>query len=201
MSDVSNADLIKECRESIEAAHDELIRIMEAGTQTRMSIPADPSRDTDLIMVAAFDLSRKALDALEAVTVTSENSALAAAESRYPDVPEHLTTPTERTVRAVKKEAFALGFLAARFRLPVPVEPEWEYDAGWRAPNGEIESNGEWSDDKDFSLDILADLLNSHGSYEDGNNTSDLPFLIRRTKAGAVEPVQVGPQPKGKADV
>ena len=77
---------------------------------------------------------------------------------------------------------------------------EWEYDAGWRVPNGGIESNDEWSDDKDYALEILVDLLNSHGSYEDGDNTSDLPFLIRRTKAGPVEHVRVDPQPHETGD-
>jgi len=78
MSDT--ADLIAEARASVEKAHDESIRILNIGAQTRMSIPADPTRDTDLIMVSAFDLSRKALDALEAVTVPVEQNTSAEAQ-------------------------------------------------------------------------------------------------------------------------
>jgi len=124
------------------------------------------------------DARRVLLDALGAVTVEPET------HEPFPESPHVEAKYWAELVRGRRR----IAELEA-------VEPEWEYDAGWRAPNGEIESNEEWSDDKDYALDILADLLNSHGSYEDGDNTADLPFLIRRTKAGAVEPVQVDPQP------
>lgn len=37
-----------------EAAYDELIRICSVGEHTRMSIPANPARDTDLLISAAL---------------------------------------------------------------------------------------------------------------------------------------------------
>ena len=125
---------------------------------------------------------------------------IARARARYENAQKSLAAGSPyATPQMILVAGFVPKLLAALEAVAVPtedeVEPEWEYDAGWRAPNGEIESNEEWSDDKDYALDILADLLNSHGSYEDGDNTADLPFLIRRTKAGAVEPVQVDPQP------
>jgi len=140
MSDIT--DLIKEARESIEAAHDELIRIMEAGTQTRMSIPADPSRDTDLIMVAAFDLSRKALDALEAVTVPTENRAALLELSKRPPAVSvadieavteaglSLDVPSERAEDAIAfRVADTLAYYGCRASNPKADDPHMGYHA------------------------------------------------------------------------
>ena len=161
-----------------------------------LTLPNNESRDSGPRIISLIRLLDRektraeiAESRLEAVTAPSENEREALAETIAAWQGRHTQANT------LPSSIELADSILARFRLPVPVEPEWEYDAGWRAPNGEIESNGEWSDDKDFSLDILAYLLNSNGSYEDSDNTSDIPFLIRRTKAGIVEPIRVVPQP------
>lgn len=65
-AEVDVAALVAEAREKVDKAHTELIRILSVGEQVRMSIPADVSRDTDLIIVAALAAGRDLADALEA---------------------------------------------------------------------------------------------------------------------------------------
>ena len=78
--------LIEEARAKIEVAHTELIRILSVNEQTRMSIPANPSRDTDLIIVAALDAGRDlaaALSALSGEMETEWAARVTPAESDY----------------------------------------------------------------------------------------------------------------------
>jgi hypothetical protein len=75
----TTAALIAEAREKIERAKDETIRLVKESP--RMSIPANPARDTDLILMDALKAADDLMAALESVGVEATTREKLAAEA------------------------------------------------------------------------------------------------------------------------
>lgn len=123
MSDVKA--LIEEARAKFEAAHTELIRILSVDQRVRMSVPAEPDRDTDLLIVAALDAGRGLAEALEATLPTeNEREALIALIRSQVSLGVYQIFGDEMPYETFAKTLGSL-ILAAGFRRTPPTdEPE-----------------------------------------------------------------------------
>lgn len=100
----TDTDRLAEARARIDAAGDHLGEICTSKKQFRMSIPADPSKDSDLILGAALESAEDLLSLVE--QLQSENEALRAAPEivKNPAKAGHIASLVRSSTRLVRIE-------------------------------------------------------------------------------------------------